>query len=771
MSPPSNATDGRGQVKLTAANGTAADSVTVAFTTFPDKYTTTEGKQHSKTWPALALLLTDHKVGPKEGECLAAGIFSGPRSGPSIKIRSLLMLDIEQRKEIINPKTGKQLRPAGPPAPAPAQIVEQLRARGLAGQINTTHSHTEERPRSRVVIPLARPVVFTPDDPAEHEVQCNVDSRAVLLVARYLGLAAVLDGSKRGAESVFFMPRHPEGAVHFSATVTGAPLEWEPWQEEARIEYEADEARLAEARAAKPRLQTGPIARFNASVGPDLTEMMLAFGYQQSPRSKVDFRSPFQTTQSYATRIYPDGRWVSLSASDAAAGLGLESAAGGARCGDAFDLLTLFKHDNNMRAALSWLAVKETQATAGPLTYVSDFGFDVAQIPPRDWVIKGLLLRRHLSVLVAPAGTGKSLISLQLAIAMVMGQSWGDWEPARKFKVLILNTEDDRAEMYRRIFAACEQMKVERTDLNGRLLLADLPGGMVMVRRDPATREIIETGFSDRVREICLAEEIDAVVVDPLIETHNLVENEQNDLKAAAVVLRELGRTAGVATLAIHHTPKGAGDMAGNADAARGAGSLIGVARIIATLFPMTETEAGEFGVAPEERLDHMRFDGAKSNYSKLARQFWFIKREIILGNGPFGMGDEVGVLEPWEGATPEATAERKADALAGKEEELVFKFGKMLEEAGRVILEGRGNRMNPPDGYLKVRIREDLLALPKIKLGNEKEDWARECLVRRFKPEEVQHDTIKGLSMLVFKPKDFSAGKPSVEGVPVSQG
>lgn len=92
-----------------------------------------------------------------------------------------------------------------------------------------------------------------------------------------------------------------------------------------------------------------PIRHFNETH--DLVELMLRYGYVRKGQSD-HFRSPLQTTESYATRIFPEsGKWVSFSGSDAAAGLGRDK--DGHVWGDAFDLFIHFEHGGNRASAFA----------------------------------------------------------------------------------------------------------------------------------------------------------------------------------------------------------------------------------------------------------------------------------------------------------------------------------------------------------------------------------------------------------------------------------
>ena len=68
-------------------------------------------------------------------------------------------------------------------------------------------------------------------------------------------------------------------------------------------------------------------------------------------------------------------------------------------------------------------------------------------------------------------------------------------------------------------------------------------------------------------------------------------------MKWAGILWREVARKTMTALWLVHHTKKYAGSMAGEQDASRGGGALIGTARIMSTLFEMTEDEAQDLAI------------------------------------------------------------------------------------------------------------------------------------------------------------------------------
>jgi KaiC/GvpD/RAD55 family RecA-like ATPase len=287
---------------------------------------------------------------------------------------------------------------------------------------------------------------------------------------------------------------------------------------------------------------------------------------------------------------------------------------------------------------------------ATDLPVVFPFPIDGTKLPRRPWLVPGLLLRRQVTLMVAPPGSGKSLLTLQLAMLCVSGMtSWAGWRPRGRYRVLIINVEEDAEEMSRRLCAAAEVMGLDQVDLQGRVVLAKA-ASIVVATADSRTKTVTATPMLEQVVRALMTLQIDIVVVDPFAETFAGDENSNSELKWAAVLWREVARRTNAAVMLVHHTKKYAQNMAGDPDASRGGGSLAGVARIVATLFPMTREEATAFEIDPDTHNHYLRFDDAKANLSLMsAAARWFQKQSRTLNNAGDGEpADEVGVLVPF---------------------------------------------------------------------------------------------------------------------------
>ena len=84
--------------------------------------------------------------------------------------------------------------------------------------------------------------------------------------------------------------------------------------------------------------------------------------------------------------------------------------------------------------------------------------------PSRDWLIYGLIPAREITMLSGDGGTGKSLLALQLAVAMATATEWAGQVPNRG-RTMFISAEDDIAELHRRLAAIVRAQSVSIDDL------------------------------------------------------------------------------------------------------------------------------------------------------------------------------------------------------------------------------------------------------------------------------------------------------------------
>lgn len=308
------------------------------------------------------------------------------------------------------------------------------------------------------------------------------------------------------------------------------------------------------------------------------------------------------------------------------------------------------KDQSRIEADVLRLAVKKAGQVAEPehpsKSYILKTyePIDAAQIPPRPWILGHHLMRGKVTLIIAPPGVGKSTASLTMAMSVATGKELFGIPVYEAGAVGVINNEDDVAEMRRRVTAIQKFHKIQPSELKGRFFLQSGEDMQFIIAKRNKEKNITPH-HKDDIIAFCKAHSIKVLFVDPFLETHEADENDNRQINEVARMYRDVAQQADCAIVLIHHTRKLPGSSstghAGNADSGRGASSLVGVARIVCTLYDMSESDAKHYGVAEEERHLYVRFDDAKANLSLKSNQaLWYRRETVCLANG-----DKVGVL------------------------------------------------------------------------------------------------------------------------------
>ncbi|MBO4228033.1 AAA family ATPase [Bradyrhizobium neotropicale] len=300
--------------------------------------------------------------------------------------------------------------------------------------------------------------------------------------------------------------------------------------------------------------------------------------------------------------------------------------------------------------------------------------FDAADIPKRQWVLGTFAAKQYLSGLVSPPGVGKTTFLLMLAVAIATGrEDILGLVVHQRGRVLLWNQEDETNELKRRLLAVMAAFDVQWSDIedengNPRIIIGSGVDRRLMFAKRNASGYVQPAPDAKVIEEYLLQEGIDLAIFDPFVEMHEANENDNPEIAVVGAVFRRVAVKANCAVILAHHTRKppaaSASDAyAGNMDTARGAGSLAGVARMVATLYTIDKETGKRFGIPEEECRRYVRFDDAKANMSLVSGEPMFFRREGITIGG-FG-GEEVGVLKP-------AKLARSKDAKTAARDDLV---------------------------------------------------------------------------------------------------
>jgi hypothetical protein len=273
----------------------------------------------------------------------------------------------------------------------------------------------------------------------------------------------------------------------------------------------------------------------------------------------------------------------------------------------------------------------------------------------RKWLLGKMAIRGKLTLLIAPPGAGKSTLTIGAALSVASGRDLIGMEPHEQTGAWLYNNEDDLEELHRRLAAQAQAFDVDLEALGDRLYLNSGEQRPIMVARKRghgADRKLFKTQDIAEIERHVTEKGIGLLIVDPFSETHEGDENDNVEMRAVAALFRGIAQRANVAVILVHHTrklPTGNSDgHAGNMDSARGASSVSGVARVVQTLYGMSQKDAKRCGVPEAQRSLYVRLDDAKTTLSAPSggHPRWYRRESVDLETTDGGT-ESVGVLVP----------------------------------------------------------------------------------------------------------------------------
>lgn len=274
------------------------------------------------------------------------------------------------------------------------------------------------------------------------------------------------------------------------------------------------------------------------------------------------------------------------------------------------------------------------------------------QIPPRDFIYGTHYIRKFVSAGFGAPGGGKSSKRLVEAIAMASGRAILGIKPVQKLKVWYWNGEDPEEEIDRRIAAICMHYGIKPEDLEGYLFVNSGRDQKIILATQTRNGAMIMEPVVNALTAAINRLGIDAVILDPMVSTHRVPENDNPAIDAVVKQFADIADKTSCAIDLEHHIRKTNGNEA-TVDDGRGASALVGAARSIEVLNKMTPAEAEKLGL--DEHWRHFSVDDGKANMSPLGERRWFKIVSLDLGNGTklHPKGDNVGVVTTWTPPNP----------------------------------------------------------------------------------------------------------------------
>jgi hypothetical protein len=327
--------------------------------------------------------------------------------------------------------------------------------------------------------------------------------------------------------------------------------------------------------------------------------------------------------------------------------------------------------------------------TETPRLYATPFRLRASTaIPQREWLHAKHYMRRYLTVTVGAGGSGKSAHAVSEVLAMVTGRPLLDPDgPLTKpLRVWYVNAEDPADEIERRFTAAAMHFGATAEQISDRLFTdTGRDQEFVIVRQDGREFKVAEPMIEDMLAVI-KENQIDVVIVDPFVSTHEVPENDNGLIQRVAKQWRRVADLGNCSVELIHHITKG--NLEVTADSARGGGALKDAARSVRTINPMTRDEADKAGV--DDSYGYFRVDFGKANMvSRSSGSHWrrFVSVPLRNGKGIVKTGDEIGVVEGWRWPSADDLAGRRAEARRS-----------LVGDIPEYVLDGIKNRLTGAD-------------------------------------------------------------------------
>lgn len=281
------------------------------------------------------------------------------------------------------------------------------------------------------------------------------------------------------------------------------------------------------------------------------------------------------------------------------------------------------------------IAEPAKQSATQPALVATAFAWrDPKTLPRREFAFGTHYIRKYVSVTVAPGGLGKTALAIMEALSMTSGKPLAGIKPPDGLRVWLFNSEDPRDEMERRIMAACIRYKLKPADVAGLFLDTGREQELVVMREDKKSGLKVNEPIVEAVVEQIRRNNIDVMIVDPFVSTHQVNENDNGAIDKVAKLWAQIADQTNCAIDIVHHLRKLA-DREATVEDARGAVSLIGAARSVRVLNRMSAEQAKDAGLEEGERYSHFSINHGKANLAPLSHKLeWRRLEGVPLGNG-----------------------------------------------------------------------------------------------------------------------------------------
>jgi len=246
-------------------------------------------------------------------------------------------------------------------------------------------------------------------------------------------------------------------------------------------------------------------------------------------------------------------------------------------------------------------------------------------------------------------GTGKSTLSIVEALAMTSGRALLGEDVPKPLRVVLINLEDTRNTMDKRIAAVMREHKLQPEDVGDRLIVIGKSEIKIKIARQLRSGDVERNEMTIRaLTRLVHKHRADVLSIDSLIRTHKVNENDNSAMQEVVECYEDIAVEGRCAVHLWHHTrkPSGSGEKI-SIESARGASAFIDACRTVRVMEKMTAKEHEELKQIQPDMLSpghyFRAFSGKRSFAPPADQSDWFEVKNVTLLNG-----DNVGMVTRW---------------------------------------------------------------------------------------------------------------------------
>lgn len=183
-------------------------------------------------------------------------------------------------------------------------------------------------------------------------------------------------------------------------------------------------------------------------------------------------------------------------------------------------------------------------------TFYSAASLKGKPVPARQWLVPGMVPQKTVTLFSGDGGTGKSLLALQLAVAVAAGTGWLG-KSVQQGTALLISAEDDDDELHRRLDDILRAEMRDYDDVAG-LTLRSLAGEDALLAMETQIALMETTLFKEL--ESRAAHDLPAlIVIDTLADVYPANENDRAKVRQFVGILRGLAIRQKCAVMLLGH--------------------------------------------------------------------------------------------------------------------------------------------------------------------------------------------------------------------------